>query len=152
MSHWTLPSYAAEKGPTTDAMRSKLGGRVGSAGSEFIGKQLQAGPTEAPGGGWVLAADETHFFARTGGGEVRRVAKAGAALFESTDEDPRTFQLRAWSAVTEQSEIEVQDRTGSWLAGFLVERCRFGALVAREVGSIVASGFLAVRPARASLH
>jgi len=150
MSRKPLPVHTPTRTPTTDAMRTKLGGRVGAAADDAIGR-FAARPADDV-EGWVLSGDETHWFLWDGGVAIRRTPKVDVTLQEDRSDALAPSLLRTWASLGERETVEFQAADTRWQTGLLVEKCRFGALVARDDGSIVAVGFLALRAVRSGLH
>ena len=55
-----------------------------------------------------------------------------------------------FSRLAEGEQIRYADDSGGLLAGKLVEKCRYGALVVRDDGAVVAVGFRKLWPAAAA--
>ena len=133
-----LPIADAQRTPTVDTARKKLGGREQSD----------------PGAGDLVAFDADHLgvvlFARgdqidvwIDDGLVRRMRRGATRAADAAI--PRALgevadDARAFAALVEGTRVGYRDevRTGE---GQLVEKCRFGGLVARDDGSLVAVGF-----------
>jgi len=139
-----LPLADAPRSPTVDAARTRLGGREASdpgAGDlvAFDGDRL----------GVVLFARGDQLEVWIDDGLVRRVHRSAtraadavipAELAEVAD------AARAFAALEEGARVRYRDEVRV-AEGRLVEKCRFGALIERDDGSIVAVGFRRVSAA-----
>ena len=83
---------------------------------------------------------------------MRRVEKTLWALSSADSPSVAEQAVARWASLRERQFVECRGKDGAWFEAYLVEKCRFGALVAREDGSIVAVGFEAVRPAAELVH
>lgn len=131
--------------PTIEAARRRLGGRA--APSPLDGRTVRAGDAA----GVVISAtdDEVHFLVT--GEVVRRAARGEVRVDDAAPIDERvTCDVRVFVGLREQQRVRFQagadEAPGE---GVLFERCRFGALVAKDDGSIVAVGYRRLWPADA---
>ncbi len=111
--------------------REKLGGRVVShaRGGEIV----RAGDRV----GVVLWSDDAECDVWIGDDAVKRVASADVEPAHSPELAAVAEDARAFAALQEGAPV-VFDET---IAGKLVEKCRWGGLVARDDGRIFAVGF-----------
>ena len=113
--------------------REQLGGRAGSHG--------RAGEIVAVGGavGVVVCSDAKGCDVFFGEGKTRRVAARDAEPVESPSREVSEVadDARAFARLEEGQDV-VFDRE---VAGRLIEKCRYGGLVARRDGRIFAVGF-----------
>jgi hypothetical protein len=129
--------------PTVDAGRKRLGGRAS---------------TEAGAGELVLLRDQRNgvvLFVRgdqldvwTEGDVVRRVRRADVRPFEgaaSPDLLAVAADARIFAVLREGERVGFQHEAGPG-EGTLVEKCRFGALVERGDGTVLAVGFRRLSP------
>lgn len=143
------------KKPSLDDARDRLGGRTTD--------EEPAPPGITPGrvvkvfandGGEHVAvvvfanADEVHIL--IDGKRLRRVPPPAVHTYEG--ETPSSLSKIAadahvFSHLSEGQPIRYADDSGGLLAGKLVEKCRYGALVVREDGAVVAVGFRKLWPA-----
>lgn len=146
---------AAAKKPSLEDARNRLGGRTSD--------EEPAPPGINPGrvvkvyandGGEHLAvivfanADEVHILIE--GKRLRRVPPPAVHAYEG--ETPSSLSQIAADAhvfnhLSEGQRVRYADDSGGLLAGKLVEKCRYGALVVREDGAVVAVGFRKLWPA-----
>lgn len=143
-----LPQHSPDR-PTVDMMRRQLGGRLGDLGMENAGR-----PVLADGGGGIIegllvCVDDAHAFVWTGENEFRRLpADAWRPSDSPLDAETlaRTEDLRRFAMLRERQRVRFVTARGVSLEGTLIEKCRFGALVAREDGVVVAVGFRSLFP------
>lgn len=146
------------KKPSLDDARNRLGGRTTH--------EEPAPPGIAPGrvvrvfandGAEHVAvvvfanADEVHLL--IDGTKLRRVPPKAVHTYEG--EAPSSVSKIAadahvFSRLAEGEKIRYADDSGGLLSGKLVEKCRYGALVVREDGAVVAVGFRKLWPAASS--
>jgi hypothetical protein len=143
------------KKPSLDDARNRLGGRTNDEepapvgmvpgrvvrvfandGAEHVAVVVFANP------------DEVHIL--IDGTKLRRVPPA--SVFAYDGEAPSSVSKIAadahvFSRLAEGEKIRYADDSGGLLAGKLVEKCRYGALVVREDGAVVAVGFRKLWPA-----
>jgi hypothetical protein len=147
------------KKPSIDAARARLGGRPKDAGPAPPGlapgtivraRAAEAGSVGAAPGVVVFAsAREVHVLfdgsrlKRLGPEDVEAARGCDApATLANVAADARVFWLLA-----EGQSVRWADGGGSLRDGKLVEKCRYGALVLRGDGAIVAVGFRKLWPA-----
>jgi len=143
------------KKPSLDDARNRLGGRTNQEepapagmipgrvvrvfandGAEHVAVVVFANP------------DEVHIL--IDGTKLRRVPPSAVYPYEG--EAPSCVSKFAayahvFSRHSEGEKIRYADDSGGLLAGKLVEKCRYGALVVREDGAVVAVGFRKLWPA-----
>jgi hypothetical protein len=140
----SLPIADAPRSPTVDAARKRLGGRGESdpgAGDlvAFDGDRL----------GVVLFARGDDLEVWIDDGLVRRVRRGetrAADAVVSKQLASIADAARAFADLAEGTRVRFRDEVRTE-GGTLVEKCRFGALIEREDGSIVAVGFRRVSAA-----
>lgn len=143
------------KKPTLDDARNRLGGRTNDEEPAPPGLALGrvvkvfANDGEAHLAVVVFAnADEVHIL--VDGKRLRRVPPEAVHAYEGeTPNDLRQIAADAhvFSLISEDQAVRYTDDEGELLSGKLVEKCRYGALVAREDGTLVAVGFRKLWPA-----
>ncbi|HEY8074870.1 MAG TPA: hypothetical protein VIF62_12190 [Labilithrix sp.] len=148
---------APPKKPSIDAARARLGGRAKDAGPASLppGTIVRVKDSDAIGVVVFASARDAHVL--LGGSRLRRLgaedveavgaggeAAAGDAL-TAVAADARVFWLLA-----EGQSVRYADAAGDLRDGKLVEKCRYGALVLRDDGAIVAVGFRKLWPAAAT--
>jgi hypothetical protein len=111
--------------------REKLGGRVVShaRGGEIVRTDGRIGV--------VLWSDESQCDVWIGDDAVKRVACANVEPASSSELAAVAEDARAFAALQEGAQVVFDER----IAGKLVEKCRWGGLVARDDGRIFAVGF-----------
>lgn len=145
----------AAKKPSLEDARNRLGGRTTD--------ELAAAPGITPGrivkviatGGVehiavvIFAnADEVHIL--VDGTRLRRVPPEAVDLHDGATPSTLTQisdDAHVFSRLAEGQGVRYADDTGGLLPGKLVEKCRYGALVVREDGAVVAVGFRKLWPA-----
>ena len=118
--------------------REKLGGRVVShaRGGEIVRAGSHVGV--------VLWSDDVHCDVWIGDDAVKRVASADVESAASIDLANVSEDARAFAALEEGAMVVFDEH----VSGKLVEKCRWGGLVARDDGRIFAVGFRRfIRPA-----
>ena len=93
-------------------------------------------------------ADEVHIL--IDGTKLRRVPPASVHPHEGAAPSSVAkiaADAQVFSRLAEGEKVRYADDSGGLLAGKLVEKCRYGALVVREDGAVVAVGFRKLWPA-----
>lgn len=93
-------------------------------------------------------ADEVHIL--IDGTRLRRVPPSAVHAFEGTTPSSMSkiaADAHVFSRLAEGEKIRYADDKGGLLSGKLVEKCRYGALVVREDGAVIAVGFRKLWPA-----
>jgi hypothetical protein len=134
--------------PTLEVARKRLGGRAKSGSG--IGRIVRVGKThllpEAV--GVVLFESERACDVWVEAGVVRRTERVRAATFEGPipDEIERmAVDVRVFAALEEGQSVRYEV-SGDVREGTLIEKCRYGALVATPKGRILAVGFRKLWP------
>lgn len=149
------PEVKRAKKPSLEDARNRLGGRTtdeepappGIAPGCIV--KVMANNGTAHVAVVVFAnADEVHIL--IDGTKLRRVPPA--AIDEHEGATPSALSKIAadaqiFSRLSEGERVRYADDAGGLLAGKLVEKCRYGALVVREDGAVVAVGFRKLWPA-----
>ncbi len=128
--------------PTLQQARRRLGGR-GSTSARAGGVVVTGGAR-----GVVLYADDTECDVLLESGLVKRTALdrvtttsgAPAALEEAA------VAVRVFARLAEGERVRFEQLEAAAAEGRLIEKCRYGALIARDDGSIVAVGFRRIWP------
>ena len=140
--------------PTLEGARQRLGGRPAD-GPPFSDKRPGCIVLCGDGPGAIVYASdiEVHVLidATPRGGRMRRVTVKDVTAF--TGEVPEGLasvadDARVFAMLAENQHIRYADEAGTLRAAKLVEKCRYGALVARDDGTIVAVGFRKLWPAQ----
>ena len=165
--HGVVPEGAANdehKKPSIDTARARLGGRIGETDVPAIGF--------APGVLVTFAADDWSEFGEdaqkvgvvvfTSTTEVhvlldavrlRRVAPSDLRVYEGGEVVPELEKIaadaRLFGLLVEGQPVRYADDAGSLVDGKVVEKCRWGALVLRTDGAVVAVGFRKLWPSPA---
>jgi hypothetical protein len=153
-SRYSLPlNSAATAKPTLETIRQKLGGREASVpGAGAIVQMTLPSGEDRP--GVVLFASETNFDLWLGDGIVRRVPRKDVRAV--LGEPPQGLvviagDVRLFNGLEEGQRVRCGSKEGRMDEGKLLEKCRYGALVARDDGVIVAAGFQRIWPAVAGV-
>ncbi|NUP05585.1 MAG: hypothetical protein HOW73_05945 [Polyangiaceae bacterium] len=140
--------------PTVDSMRQRLGGRVGAGSGAFrIGAVVEV-PTASGGArtGIVLASTtssvdvflERGIVKRTEPGNVKlQLGGTPSALARVAE------QANVFATLFEGQAVHVERGEGSSTRGTLREKCRYGALVEIDGGTMLGVGFQRLWPAPA---
>jgi hypothetical protein len=142
---------APKKKPSIDVARSRLGGRAQDAGAPPPGVApgtVVVLPRDASVGVVVYAnAREAHvLFERS---RLKRLAPEDLAAHDGEppgDLGKVAADARVFWMLSEGQPVRYADDGGSLRDGKLVEKCRYGALVLRDDGGIVAVGFRKLWP------
>ena len=143
------------KKPSIDAARARLGGRTKDAGPASVapGTIVRVKSSDAIGVVVYASAREAHVL--LGGSRLRRLGAEDMESMPSDAEPPEELaavaaDARVFWLLAESQEVRYADATGALRGGKLVEKCRYGALVLRDDGAIVAVGFRKLWPAAAT--
>lgn len=149
---------AKAKKPSLDDARNRLGGRTtdeepappGIAPGRVV--RVFANDGEEHVAVVVFAnADEVHIL--IDGTRLRRVPPNAVHTYDGATPSSMSkiaADAHVFSRLAEGEKIRYADDKGGLLAGKLVEKCRYGALVVREDGALIAVGFRKLWPAAGS--
>lgn len=148
---------AKPKRPSVDVARARLGGRTkDEEPSEHFAPGQHVSFERAPGErghGVVLHASTREVHVLLDAARLRRFAP-GELVVEAAEPAGDLAKVaadaRVFGLLHEEQSVRYADERGTLLAGKVVERCRYGALVLRDDGVIVAVGFRKLWPAPAS--
>lgn len=150
---WPTPAGGARRLPSVDAARRNLGGRGATT--------LDAGRIVALDGAGGVTVVGVVLFASAGeidvwidGGIVRRTRSEEARPFLGVVPDELVAlaaDASLFARLREGQRVRYEARRGELAEGAIVEKCRFGALVLRDDGKIMAVGFRKVWPLVASV-
>jgi hypothetical protein len=144
--------------PSLDDARERLGGRTTdespAPGGVDPGRVVTVFANDGTAHVAVVVfanADEVHIL--IDGKRLRRVPPGAVHAFEG--ETPSSLgkiaaDAHVFARLSEGEQVRYADDSGGLLAGKLIEKCRYGALVVREDGGIVAVGFRKLWPAAAA--
>jgi hypothetical protein len=145
----------AKKKPSLDDARNRLGGRTTDEEPAPPGinpgrvVRVFANDGEEHVAVVVFAnADEVHIL--IDGTRLRRVPPSDVHGYDGTTPSSMSkiaADAHVFSRLTEGEKIRYADDKGGLLSGKLVEKCRYGALVVREDGAVIAVGFRKLWPA-----
>jgi hypothetical protein len=157
---WGAPRKSAKplKKPSLADARTRLGGRTTDEGPAPPGiapgsivKVVASGGTEHVAVVVFVNADEVHIL--VDGTKLRRVPPAAVDAHEGATPSSLSkiaADAQVFSRLAEGQQVRYADNGGGLLAGKLVEKCRYGGLVVREDGAVIAVGFRKLWPASAS--
>ncbi|HSN98099.1 MAG TPA: hypothetical protein VLS89_07360 [Candidatus Nanopelagicales bacterium] len=153
------PAPRSQK-PTVDEVRKRLGGRASTGpGAGELVTLTTPGGDELPGVVLFSSADDIDIWveqpgaavaAALGAGVVRRARRADVTPLRapsSKDLDAVAADARVFGALREGQRIHYAV-DGGLSEGTLVEKCRYGALVERDDGSLLGVGFRRLWPTR----
>lgn len=160
------PVKVVRKRPSIDAARARLGGRIseidappagfapGVVVTIALGGQSQsAGPEARRTPGVVVFASQTEVHVLLDGIRLRRISPAKVTIHEGGEVESELEKIagdaRLFAQLAEGQSVRYADKSGTLVQGKVVEKCRWGALVLREDGSVVAVGFRKLWPAPA---
>lgn len=151
-------SRDAPKKPSIDAARARLGGRI-------LGDASPLPPGLAPGvvvtfplssgrrmPGVVVFASQAEVHVLLDGVRLRRLPPDQLAVHEgevAVDLGKLAGDARLFGLIVEGQPVRYADDDGNLVDGKVVEKCRWGALVRRDDGAVVAVGFRKLWPAPA---
>ncbi len=147
-----LPMFGdlARRRPTVDAARQKLGGRLTKAAGQAPGRLVEVdGLTGEREVGVVLFAEAGLADVLFDRGVVRRLAStelSAASEIQPPNIERLAVAVRRFGELAEGDPIVIAQHDGTNARGVLREKCRFGALVEKSDGAIVAVGFDRVAP------
>ena len=138
-----------KKRPTLEAARKRLGGssKAESPAPSGIAPGVVVGVAGKPAVVVFANADEVHVML-----DARRLRRMTPADLTPHDQsvgdelEPIAADATVFAKMNEGEWVRYADDTGSARDGKLVEKCRYGALVARSDGTIVAVGFRKLWP------
>lgn len=155
MARKTLP--LAKKKPSIDAARTRLGGAFdarppppGLAPGSVVTFALASG-RRMPAVIVYAGGDEIHVLLDAV--RLRRLQSTEIELFSGDVADDLGMlaaDARLFGQLAEGQAVRYADDAGTLVDGKLIEKCRWGALVARGDGAVVAVGFRKLWPAPAS--
>lgn len=128
--------------PHLDQARRRLGGRYADdVDAAMIGRFVRAAPHE----GVVLHADGATVDVMVSAGVVRRVARSRVVVLDDRELSPPRRRVaddvRRFASMPAERRARYTTETGDEAEGLLIEKCRYGALVALDDGRVVALGF-----------
>ena len=146
------------KKPSIDVARTRLGGRPeakdvaphGLAPGVVVSFGLGNGHRRAA---VVVYAGPSEVHVLLDGVRLRRLPPAEIAPHEGPVEDALqrlAADARLFGQLADGQSVRYADDSGSLIDGKLVEKCRWGALVLRDDGAVVAVGFRKLWPAPTS--
>jgi len=144
-----------EKKPSLDDARNRLGGRTAD--------EQPAPPGIGPGSivqvaandgtkhvAVVVFANATEIHVLIDGTKLRRVPPESVELNEGATPSALSkiaADAHVFARLAEGQPVRYADDAGGLLGGKLVEKCRYGALIVRDDGAVVAVGFRKLWPA-----
>jgi hypothetical protein len=155
MSRRHLPTLAASLGiqspPLLDQARRRLGGpgRSEPGLGTFVCVSANGAPAVP---GVVLFAAGAELDVWTGRGRVVRTQRARVTALSGPAPQELTViagAVRVFASLVEGRRVRYIDAEGKPSEGTLFEKCRYGALVARDDSHIMAVGFSKLQPAAA---
>ncbi|MCU0684613.1 MAG: hypothetical protein MUF34_20600 [Polyangiaceae bacterium] len=147
MARRKLPLLGGAEGapPTMAILRARLGGRLEGPPTPEAGRPVSVGGEL----GVLLSRDEGGCDVWLGGNRVKRAASA--SVFALPGPPPSDLAAAAQAArrfadLREGERVSFVASDGQLEPGLLFEKCRFGALVARDDGSVLGVGFQRLWP------
>lgn len=142
------PPETRETAPRLDAARRRLGGRgFSEAGAGAIVHFTN--PTGVGQNGVVLFVLGDELDVLIGAGTVMRVHRERvrpASADHDLTLDALASDLSVFTRLNEGARVRFTDEANRLSEGVLLEKCRYGALVARDDGRIMAVGFRKLFP------
>ncbi|MBX3199435.1 MAG: hypothetical protein KF894_14980 [Labilithrix sp.] len=158
------PAREIRKRPSIDAARARLGGRVSEIDAPPAGLApgvLVTFPRATPAAraagderripGVIVFASQHEIHVLLDGARLRRLPPSDVALHEggevAVELEKIAGDARLFGQIVEGQTIRYADDAGGLVNGKVVEKCRWGALVLRDDGAVVAVGFRKLWPA-----
>jgi hypothetical protein len=148
-------THEAHKKPSIDSARARLGGRVidemeplppGLAPGVVVSFALSSG-RRMP--GVVVFASTAEVHVLLDGVRLRRLPPEELAPHDGEVElelEKIAGDARLFGLLVEGQSVRYADDTGCLIEGKVVEKCRWGALIRRDDGAVVAVGFRKLWP------
>ncbi|MBX3191492.1 MAG: hypothetical protein KF819_31140 [Labilithrix sp.] len=153
---WGRPerSSTKTKKPSLDDARARLGGKTASdspAPPGIVPGRVVALTTTS--GAQIVAvvvhATATEAHVLVDGVRLRRVAPSALTLHDGDPPEDLAkiaVDARVFGTLSEGQPVRYADDAGALLGGKLVEKCRYGALIVRDDGAVIAVGFRKLWP------
>jgi hypothetical protein len=149
----TEAKSTSTKKPSIEAARTRLGGRVVKEEGAPVGIAPGVAVSFAFGSrrrvGVVIFASRAEVHVLLDGIRLRRLPPEDVALHDgelSIDLERIAGDARLFGLLVEGQAVRYADDGGNLIDGKVVEKCRWGALVLRDSGSVVAVGFRKLWP------
>ena len=151
----SLKKTVPDKKPSLDDARNRLGGRTTDedAAPPGIGPGVIVLVLANDGSkhvAVVVFANSTEVHVLIDGTKLRRVPPAAVERNEGATPSALTMiaaDAHVFARLAEGQPVRYADDSGGLLGGKLIEKCRYGALVVRDDGAVVAVGFRKLWPA-----
>jgi hypothetical protein len=157
------PAKEIRKKPSIDAARARLGGRIneidappaGFAPGVVVTFPLATAAARAAGdlrrmSGVVVFASRSEVHVLLDGIRLRRVPPADLEIHDGSEIAIELEKIagdaRLFGQLVEGQDVRYADDAGGLVSGKVVEKCRWGALVLRDDGAVVAVGFRKLWP------
>jgi hypothetical protein len=154
----TAPKATAKTRPSVDAARAKLGGRPeddgpppGGVTPGAVVSIRAAGGARQPAAVVFASAREAHVL--LDGVRLRRISPAEVSTHDGVvpaDLARVAADARVFATLSGGQHVRYADDAGELRSGRLVEKCRYGGLVRRDDGVVIAVGFRKLWPAAAA--
>lgn len=159
----TTPAKEVRKKPSIDAARARLGGRISEIDAPPAGFAPGVVVTFPLGGassgadtrrmpGVVVFASQTEVHVLLDGIRLRRMPPTDLTIHEGGEVTIELEKIagdaRLFGQLVEGQAVRYADDSGTLIDGKVVEKCRWGALVLRDDGAVVAVGFRKLWPAQ----
>jgi hypothetical protein len=136
--------------PTVDSMRKRLGGRVSQEVGSELGSIVTVTGGVAPRIGVILASSGARCDVFLERGLVKRTSRATLSAFVGAaplELSRVAEQATVFGQLFEGQSVHVERSDGAGLRGILREKCRYGALVETNTGTLLGVGFQRLWPA-----
>lgn len=150
---------AARSRPSIDSARARLGGRVAETDTPPAGFAPGVLVSFALGNGRrvpgvIVFASKTEVHVLLDSIRLRRLPPADLSLHEKItipiDLEKIAGDARLFGQLVEGESVRYADDGGALVDGKVVEKCRWGALVLRDDGAVIAVGFRKLWPSPAN--
>ena len=139
-----LPLFAPPPAPKADTTLESARQRLGGAYAEPIGVVIGAAFWTERSLGIVVSATAEFVDLWVGAGRVKRARREELRAYAGPLLAPLSEVARdaeAFARLVEGTTVQFRSADGTLQEGLLLEKCRFGGLVARPDGRILALGF-----------
>lgn len=142
-----LPLHGTLGTPTVERARQRLGGRAATDALAGAIVTVHGSPVR----GVVVFSNEKECDVFLEAGFVKRTQRSAVEPASCEDESPLhelSGEARVFASLDEGKRVRFEEPEKGSQEGLLFEKCRYGALVAKDDGTIVAVGFRKLWPAR----
>jgi hypothetical protein len=142
-----LPLIDEPARPSIDAARTRLGGRIPVDAGPLPGFPPGTVVRSGEARGVIVYASKEEAHVLGDAGRLRRVSPGELAVdVVSSELAALSDDARVFGTLSEGLPVRYKNDHGELVAGRVIEKCRWGALVEREDGVVIAVGFRKLWP------